>query len=55
MEFDLISAISNVGFPIVVALYLLVKFEKSLKENTKTIHELHLFLKNGGVRNARRR
>jgi hypothetical protein len=32
--------IANVGFPIVISLYVLMRLEKTLKENTKVIREL---------------
>ena len=44
MALDLVSVISNVGFPIAIALYVLVRLEKTLKENTKVIHELILHI-----------
>jgi len=36
-----VQVISNVGFPIFVALYLLLRFEKKLDENTKSNDRLH--------------
>lgn len=41
-----ISVISQVGFPIFVALYVLFRMEKTIKENTKAIRSvLDLFNK----------
>ncbi len=37
--------ISNVGFPIAITIYILVRLEKSLKQNTQAIHELTLKIK----------
>ena len=37
---QLIPLLSNVGFPIVIALYVLLRLENTLKENTKVIREL---------------
>lgn len=39
MEY-LINFISNVGFPIGIAVYLLLRFEKVLNNNTKALQEL---------------
>jgi len=36
----LINFISNVGFPIAIATYLLVRFEKVLNNNTKALREI---------------
>lgn len=36
----LINFISNVGFPIAIAMYLLIRFEKVLNNNTKALKEL---------------
>lgn len=36
----LIQIISNVGFPVVVALYLLVRVDKTIEESTKALTEL---------------
>ena len=41
----LIPLISNVGFPIVIALYVLMRLEHTLKDNTKAIKEVLLFCK----------
>jgi hypothetical protein len=37
IENDIISAISNVGFPIVITLYLMVRMETTLKFNSDAI------------------
>ena len=42
---SLIPIISNVGFPIAVALYFMIRFEKILKENTIAMRDMHVFLK----------
>ena len=39
-EFVTPAFISTVGFPIVVTLYLMMRIEKVLKENTKAISDL---------------
>lgn len=40
-EFDIIlRAVSQVGFPIAVAFWLLYRFEETITENTKAIREL---------------
>jgi hypothetical protein len=40
MELDIVTLISNVGFPIAIALYVLIRLENTLKENTRVIREL---------------
>ena len=45
IEQEFINIISNVGFPIAMSVYLVLKFEKTLKENTIVIKELVYFLK----------
>jgi hypothetical protein len=42
---NLIPLISNVGFPIVISLYVLMRLEKTLERNTSVIHELSLKLR----------
>lgn len=42
---EYISLVSNVGFPIALVFYLMFRFEKTLKDNTKTIQELTYLLK----------
>lgn len=37
---DWLDAASTIGFPILVTLYLLTRFEKIIKENTQTIRNL---------------
>jgi len=37
---DIINAVSNVGFPIAVTAYLLMKFEPTMKANTEAIQDL---------------
>lgn len=44
METEIISLISNVGFPIAIALYVLVRLEGTLKKNTDAINELKIIL-----------
>lgn len=44
---ELIAFISNVGFPITIALYVLVRLENTLKRNTDAIRELSILLKGG--------
>ncbi|MAF43358.1 MAG: YvrJ family protein [Parcubacteria group bacterium] len=43
---DYLSAISTVGFPVVVTFYLLFRFEKKLSENTKVVNLLYELIKN---------
>ncbi|WP_049041992.1 YvrJ family protein [Clostridium sporogenes] len=38
---QLVMLISNVGFPIAVSLYLLLRIEKKLEELTKALNSLH--------------
>lgn len=38
---DIVQVISTVGFPIVVAMYSLIRLENTVRENT---HVLHKFL-----------
>ncbi len=42
---ELTSLISNVGFPIAIALYVLVRLEGTLKKNTEAINQLALIVK----------
>ena len=39
-----IPIISNAGFPIAVTMYLLLRFEKIIKENTEAIRGLTLYI-----------
>ena len=41
MESEVITAISTVGFPIVVAMYSLIRLEKALKDNTTITTKLY--------------
>ena len=45
VESELVNLISNVGFPIAIALYVLVRLEGTLKKNTEVIRELIIKLK----------
>ena len=47
MEEKLLSAISTVGFPIVVSCYRLVKFQATLDRFSNKVDELILELRNG--------
>lgn len=42
---ELVSIISNVGFPIVVALYMIVTMQKEIKYLTEAINRLEQTLK----------
>ncbi|WP_326908136.1 YvrJ family protein [Sedimentibacter sp. MB31-C6] len=42
---EILTLIGNFGFPIVVAVYLLVRIEKKLSELTESIHELTTAIK----------
>ena len=48
MTIDWVNTISNVGFPIAIALYVLLRLEATLKRNTEVIQEL---INNLGRRN----
>ncbi|WP_422445524.1 YvrJ family protein [Thermoanaerobacterium sp. DL9XJH110] len=37
---DLLAQVANVGFPIVVSIYLLVRVEAKIESLTSSIHEL---------------
>ena len=41
MEFDLVSVISQVGFPIAVATFALVKLDNTIRENTKIMIKIY--------------
>jgi len=41
---DYIEIISNVGFPIFVALYMMIRMEKATKEHTEAINKMTLIL-----------
>lgn len=40
MSFDMITAITNVGFPIAMCVYFVLRFEKILSKNTEAITAL---------------
>jgi hypothetical protein len=40
IEMDLLNLISNVGFPITITLYFIIRMEKTLKDNSKVIGDL---------------
>ena len=42
---ELINFVSTVGFPIIVTLYLLTRFEKTIQGNTNAIKELNMIIK----------
>ena len=42
---SLIGLVSNIGFPILLCMYLLLRFEKKLSENTKAIEQLSGIIK----------
>lgn len=42
---DLVTAIANVGFPIVVALYMIVTMQKEIKYLTEAINRLETTIK----------
>lgn len=46
IEEGYISLISNVGFPITIALYVLIRLESTLKKNTEVIKELCIKMNN---------
>ena len=43
---ELIQIISNVGFPITVALYFMLRLDKVVKDNTEALIELKTIIKN---------
>jgi hypothetical protein len=45
MELDWIQLIGSLGFPIVVSIYLLTKFEKTLTSNTEALNSLKDLIK----------
>lgn len=47
---DLIANISNIGFPIAISCYLLVRLEKKMEELKEVIVELSKALENMGNR-----
>lgn len=46
MNADLLTTIGNVGFPIAVSVYLLVRFESKLEALTLSINDLSITIKN---------
>ena len=40
MTLDWVNVISNVGFPIAIALYVLFRLEATLRKNTEVIQQL---------------
>lgn len=49
-EFAWVDVISTVGFPIAITIYLLITRDKTIKELTKAIHDLHITMKSIGDR-----
>jgi hypothetical protein len=45
IEGELIEIISQVGFPIAMCFYFIIKFEKTIKSNTEATNNLISFLK----------
>jgi hypothetical protein len=45
MEFDIITVIGQLGFPIAVATYSLVVLNKTMKENTEFTKEMLILLR----------
>jgi len=45
MESEIVNLVSNVGFPIAMCFYLMLRFEKTLKKNTDSVEELTRYLK----------
>jgi len=46
MVVDLIDVISNVGFPIAMCIYFVVKVEKSINNNTQALQEVKKVMNN---------
>ena len=42
---DLLNVIGNLGFPIAVTVYLLVRFEKKIDQLNETIYDLNCLIK----------
>lgn len=42
---EMTNLISNVGFPIAIAMYVLIRLEQSLRKNTEAIKELTIKIK----------
>lgn len=49
IESEIFSLIGNVGFPIAITIFILVKLDKTLQKNTDAIHDLTVCLKGHGV------
>jgi hypothetical protein len=47
---EMLNQISNIGFPIVVSVYLLVRFEGKIDMLTKSIDHLNVTIENMTVR-----
>lgn len=43
---ELINFVSQVGFPIATALFLMLRMDKTIKANTEALKELVFFIKN---------
>jgi len=46
MALDLIDVISNVGFPIAMCIYFVIKVEKSINNNTQALQEVKKVMSN---------
>ena len=46
---DYVNLISTIGFPIAVTLFVLIRLERVIKQNTIAIQELTIKLHNGGT------
>lgn len=42
---EIVPIISNLGFPIAICLFVLIRMEKTIKENTKAIHAMLTYVK----------
>jgi len=40
MEFDIVSLVQNIGFPIAISLYFIIKTEKTIQNNTTALGEI---------------
>lgn len=47
MEFDIVALIQNVGFPIALVIYLMVRFEKKIEKLDDSINNLASVISNG--------
>lgn len=52
---ELIEMIAQVGFPIAVSVYLLIKFEATIDRNTEAINSLANALKDSAISDAIKR